>query len=381
VSKEDADEPPLGLQGTDGHLDRSLEISGGERERERRKDEVGSGELCFMEEVDLRREPVEEIGRDTAAENLDRPGFGVNRMDEPSSLQQGHRFVACAAAEIDSHSAGPRVSVCHLEGSTQELHRFASGRPFGVVRPDAFVLKHCSNVVTASTLDLVKINVITMFPDFFNGPLAVSIVRRAIEDHVIDVELHDLREHGLGKHRQLDDAPFGGGPGMVMMIEPLARAIAPFEDTHRVFFTPAGAPMVQGTLDRWASHEAITFVCGRYEGVDQRFVDHFIDEEVSLGDYVLAGGEVAATAAIEGIARLLPGVVGNPESTEKESFRDGLLEEPVYTRPAIYAGWEVPEILLSGDHAKIEQWRQERRIERTRLRRPELGSNGKESDT
>jgi tRNA (guanine37-N1)-methyltransferase len=139
--------------------------------------------------------------------------------------------------------------------------------------------------------------------------------------------------------------------------------------------------MVQGTLDRWASHEAITFVCGRYEGVDQRFVDHFIDEEVSLGDYVLAGGEVAATAAIEGIARLLPGVVGNPESTEKESFRDGLLEEPVYTRPAIYAGWEVPEILLSGDHAKIEQWRQERRIERTRLRRPELGSNGKESDT
>ena len=168
-----------------------------------------------------------------------------------------------------------------------------------------------------------------MFPEFFDGPLRVSIVARGIEDGALEVELNNLRDHGLGRHRQLDDSPFGGGPGMVMMVEPLAKALAPLEDTHRVLFTPSGAPMTQATLDRWAELDNVTLVCGRYEGVDQRVIDNYIDEEVSLGDYVLAGGEVAAAAVIEGIARLLPGVVGNPESTEKESFRDGLLEEPV----------------------------------------------------
>ncbi len=139
--------------------------------------------------------------------------------------------------------------------------------------------------------------------------------------------------------------------------------------------------MSQDTLDRWAQIDELTFVCGRYEGVDQRVIDNFIDEEVSLGDYVLAGGEVAAAAAIEGVARLLPGVVGNPESTEKESFREGLLEEPVYTRPADFDGWRVPEVLLSGDHGKIEEWRAKRRVERTRRRRPDLLRNGEDSNT
>jgi tRNA (guanine37-N1)-methyltransferase len=227
----------------------------------------------------------------------------------------------------------------------------------------------------------VKINVVTMFPEYFDGPLSVSIVRRAIEDGLLEVDLVDLRDHGLGKHRQLDDTPFGGGPGMVMMIEPLASAMETFESTNRVLFTPAGAPMTQTTLDRWATLEEVTYVCGRYEGVDQRFIDHYIDEEVSLGDYVLAGGEVAAAAAIEGVARLIPGVVGNPESTDSESFRDGLIEEPVYTRPADYLGWTVPDVLLSGDHGRIEQWRAEQRLERTSQRRPDLLSNGKESDT
>jgi tRNA (guanine37-N1)-methyltransferase len=218
----------------------------------------------------------------------------------------------------------------------------------------------------------VKIRVVTMFPEYFEGPLDVSIVGRAIEDGILEVELIDLREHGLGKHKQLDDTPFGGGPGMVMRIEPLAGVLEPLENTHRVLFTPSGHPMKQETLDRWAALEEITFVCGRYEGVDQRVIDHFIDEETSLGDYVLAGGEVAAAAAIEGIARLLPGVVGNPDSTVFESFRDGLLEEPVYTRPAEFRGWKVPEILLSGDHARIEAWRKEQRLQRTRERRPDL---------
>jgi tRNA (guanine37-N1)-methyltransferase len=220
-----------------------------------------------------------------------------------------------------------------------------------------------------------------MFPGYFQGPLQTSIVGRAIEDGALDVSLVDLREHGIGKHRQLDDAPFGGGPGMVMMVEPLASALRPLEATHRVLFTPAGRPMTQDTLDRWAGLEEITLVCGRFEGVDQRVIDGYVDEEVSLGDYVLAGGEVAAAAAIEGVARLLPGVVGNPESTRKESFRDGLLEEPVYTRPAEYEGRIVPEVLLSGDHGRIEEWRKEQRRGRTSERRPDLLSNGKESES
>lgn len=211
-----------------------------------------------------------------------------------------------------------------------------------------------------------------MFPGYFEGPLHTSIVARGIEDGALEVELHDLREHGLGKHRQLDDTPFGGGPGMVIMIEPLAKALEPLEDTHRVLFTPSGSPLTQDTLDRWAGLDEITFVCGRYEGVDQRVIDNFIDEETSLGDYVLAGGEVVAAAVIEGIARLLPGVVGNPESTQQESFRDGLLEEPVYTRPADYEGEAVPEVLLSGDHGRIEEWRRDQRKARTRERRPDL---------
>jgi tRNA (guanine37-N1)-methyltransferase len=206
-------------------------------------------------------------------------------------------------------------------------------------------------------------------------------VARATEDGVLEVELVDLREFGIGKHRQLDDSPFGGGAGMVMMVEPLAAAIESLDEAHTVLFTPSGTPMTQATLDRWAATPSITLVCGRYEGVDQRFIDNFVDEEVSLGDYVLAGGEVAAAAAIEGVARLLPGVVGNPESTEKESFRDGLLEEPVYTRPAGFRGWQVPEILLSGDHARIDAWRVEQRRSRTAERRPDLMANGSDPES
>jgi len=224
-------------------------------------------------------------------------------------------------------------------------------------------------------------NVVTMFPGYFDGPLQTSIVGRAIEDGVLIVNLVDLREHGIGRHRQLDDTPFGGGPGMVMMIEPLAAALEPLSGTHRVLFSPTGRPLTQDKLDEWADTDVITFVCGRFEGVDQRLIDSYIDEEVSLGDYVLAGGEVAAAAAIEGVARLLPGVVGNPESTEKESFRDGLLEEPVYTRPAEFGGQAVPEVLLSGDHGRIEQWRREQRLQRTKERRPDLLSNGEDLDS
>jgi len=220
-----------------------------------------------------------------------------------------------------------------------------------------------------------------MFPGYFVGPLQTSIVGRAIEEGALTVVVQDLRAHGVGRHRQLDDAPFGGGAGMVMMVEPLAASLEPLSGTHRVLFTPSGSPMTQATLDRWAGLDEITLVCGRFEGVDQRVIDRFIDEEVSLGDYVLAGGEVAAAAVIEGVARLIPGVVGNPESTERESFRNGLLEEPVYTRPAEFDGVAVPDILLSGDHGRIEQWRAEQRLRRTMERRPDLLSNGTESES
>ncbi len=218
----------------------------------------------------------------------------------------------------------------------------------------------------------MRISVVTLFKEFFDSPLEVSLVGRAIADGHLEVDFHDPREHGRGAHRQVDDAPFGGGAGMVMMPEPLAETLEPLESSHRVLFTPQGTPLTQSTLDRFATIGHLTLVCGRYEGVDQRIADHFIDEEISLGDFVLLGGEVAAVAVIEGIARLLPGVIGNPVSTESESFRGGLLEEPVYTRPSDFRGWTVPEVLLSGDHAKIEAWRQQQRERRTAQRRPDL---------
>jgi tRNA (guanine37-N1)-methyltransferase len=168
---------------------------------------------------------------------------------------------------------------------------------------------------------------------------------------------------------------------MVMMVEPLDEALAPLAASHRVLLAAAGPPLTQNRLDEWAQLDELTLVCGRYEGVDERVADHLIDEEVSLGDYVLLGGEVGALAIIEGVTRLLPGVVGNPDSIATESFRSGLLEEPQYTRPAEYKGWAVPEILLSGDHGKVDVWRRQQRLERTRTRRPDLlGGSDRDSE-
>jgi len=218
----------------------------------------------------------------------------------------------------------------------------------------------------------VKITVITLFPGYFGGPLTTSLVERAITRGLLVVDLVDLRRYGKGPHRQVDDAPFGGGPGMVLMIEPLAAALEPLAQSHRVYLSPAGAAIDQKMIDRFATLSHLTLLCGRYEGVDQRIIEHYIDEEISLGDFILAGGEVAAAAVIEAVARLLPGAVGNPGSVEAESFRQGLLEEPHYTRPADYRGLTVPEVLLSGDHARIESWRRHQRQSRTVSRRPDL---------
>ncbi len=218
----------------------------------------------------------------------------------------------------------------------------------------------------------MRILVLTIFPGYFESALGVGMVGRAIELEALEVVPVDIRNWATGVHRAVDDSPFGGGPGMVMSPAPLAEALDSLAGAHRVFLTPSGAPLTQAHLDRWSELDDLVLVCGRYEGIDQRIIDNMIDEEVSLGDFVLAGGEPAALAVIEGVSRLLPDVLNNPGSVLTESFRDGLLEEPVYTRPAEFRGWHVPEVLLSGDHGKIEEWRRSQRLERTRLRRPDL---------
>lgn len=214
----------------------------------------------------------------------------------------------------------------------------------------------------------MRFTLVSIFPEFFEQSLNIGVIGRAIGAGLIEIDTIDPRQWGRGVHRQVDDAPFGGGAGMVMMIEPIDMALREVPDSHRVLLAAAGRSIVQTDLDRWAQLPHLTLVCGRYEGVDHRVSEHLVDEEVSLGDFVLAGGEVAALAIIEGVGRLVTGVLGNSASIEHESFRDGTVEEPVYTRPAVYRGWSVPDILVSGDHGRIAEWRQRRRIERTQDR-------------
>jgi tRNA (guanine37-N1)-methyltransferase len=220
----------------------------------------------------------------------------------------------------------------------------------------------------------VRIDVVTLFPELFEAPLRTSLLGKAIEAGRIEVGVRDLREHGLGKHRSVDDEPYGGGAGMVMRPEPIFAAVEAVreEGSHVVLLSPRGARFDHALASRLAALEHLILVCGRYEGVDQRVADHLADEEVSIGDYVLAGGEVAALVVIEAVARLVPGVVGNPESLRAESHAAGMLEHPQYTRPAEFRGWKVPEVLVSGDHGAVERWRSERAEELTRERRPDL---------
>jgi tRNA (guanine37-N1)-methyltransferase len=220
----------------------------------------------------------------------------------------------------------------------------------------------------------MRIDVITLFPAIFPGPLAVSIPGRALERGLAELHAHDLRQWGIGRHRSVDDYPYGGGAGMILRPEPIAAAldtIAPAgSDAFRVLLDPGGEPFRQARAHDLAERAHLVFICPRYEGVDER-VRALVDLELSLGDFVLSGGEVAAMAVIDAVLRLLPGAIEDA-STEDESFSTGLLEYPQWTRPPEFRGQAVPEILLSGNHGAVDAWRHERAFERTRRLRPDL---------
>ena len=225
----------------------------------------------------------------------------------------------------------------------------------------------------------MKIKVLTIFPEMLRPMLEASILGRAIEEGLIEVELIDIRPFSELKHKNTDDYPFGGGPGMVMLAQPIVDAVEACtkDGFHgkRLYLSPRGRTFDQFMAEELAKDGELLLLCGHYEGVDQRAIDLVIDEEVSIGDYVLTGGELGALVIIDAVSRLIPGVLGSDESSQDESFSSGLLEYPQYTRPREYRGLAVPDVLLSGDHAKITRWRRDRALELTWQRRPEMLKN------
>jgi tRNA (guanine37-N1)-methyltransferase len=220
----------------------------------------------------------------------------------------------------------------------------------------------------------VRIDVLTTFPAMFRGPVDESIVGRARQRHLLDLRIHDLREWATDRHRSTDDAPYGGGAGMVMRPDPIAAALDQLRDeqTLVIAMSAHGAPFTQATARRLSGLPHLVLLCGHYEGVDERVLEHLVDEEVSIGDYVLTGGELPAMVVIDAVTRLVPGVLGSEESLYDESHSAGVLEYPHYTRPPEFRGWTVPNVLLSGNHAAVAAWRREQSLLRTLRRRPDL---------
>jgi len=219
----------------------------------------------------------------------------------------------------------------------------------------------------------VRIDLFTIFPDLVDGYLTASLIGKARRATLLDLRVHDLRSAAVDPHRSVDDAPFGGGAGMVLAPEPIFGAVEQAAPPRPLYLLgPAGRRFDQLMARQLASTEGFSLLCGRYEGVDQRVIDHLVDGELSIGDYVLGGGEVAAMVVLEVVARLIPGVMGNEESAGDESFADGLLEYPQYTRPGEFRGWAVPEVLVSGDHGRVARWRRAQSIARTLEARPDL---------
>ncbi|MBR5982558.1 MAG: tRNA (guanosine(37)-N1)-methyltransferase TrmD [Bacteroidales bacterium] len=222
----------------------------------------------------------------------------------------------------------------------------------------------------------MRIDIITVLPEILDGPLNNSIIKRATDKGIAEVHIHDLREYGLGRHKQVDDYAFGGEAGMVMMIEPIFNCINDLKKERNydlvIYTSPDGKPWKQKEANRISMMENIIILCGHYKGIDYRIREHLIDEEFSIGDFVLTGGELAAAMMCDSIIRVIPGAIGDEQSALSDSFQDGLLAPPVYTRPAEFNGWKVPDILLSGNFAKIDEWKEELAYERTKALRPDL---------
>jgi len=222
----------------------------------------------------------------------------------------------------------------------------------------------------------MRIDIITLFPDLIKSPFESSILKRAINSGKADIHFHNLRNYATNKHKQVDDYPFGGGAGMVMMVQPIDRCITMLKKSRSydsiIYLTPDGEKLNQKKINHFSTLENIIMLCGHYKGVDQRVRDHLITDEVSIGDFVLSGGELAATILCDCIVRLIPGVLSDESSALTDSFQDDLLAPPIYTRPANYKGWEVPGVLLSGNASLINNWREEKSLKNTQKRRPDL---------
>lgn len=222
----------------------------------------------------------------------------------------------------------------------------------------------------------MQIDIITVLPELLESPFAHSILKRAEDKGLLKVLVHNLREYAVGKHRQVDDYQFGGGAGMVLMVEPLANCINSLKKKctydEIIYMTPDGEVLHQGMANYLSMSQNLLVICGHYKGIDERIRTHFVTKEISIGDYVLSGGELPAAVLVDALGRLLPGVLNNETSALEDSFQDNLLAPPVYTRPEEYNGWSVPKILLSGHQKKIADWRMEQALERTRQRRPDL---------
>ena len=222
----------------------------------------------------------------------------------------------------------------------------------------------------------MRIDIITLFPDLIKSPFESSILKRAINSGKADIHFHNLRNYATNKHKQVDDYPFGGGAGMVMMVQPIDRCIKMLKKSRNydsiIYLTPDGEKLNQKKINYFSTLENIIMLCGHYKGVDQRVRDYLITDEISIGDFVLSGGELAATILCDCIVRLIPGVLGDESSALTDSFQDDLLAPPIYTRPANYKGWEVPDVLLSGNTSLINNWREEKSLKNTQKRRPAL---------
>ena len=223
---------------------------------------------------------------------------------------------------------------------------------------------------------MMRIDIITVLPELLQSPLNYSILKRAQDKKLVEIVVHNLRDYSLDKHRRVDDYPFGGEAGMVMQIEPLDRAITQLKSERNydevIFTTPDGERFDQPMANRLSMAGNLIILCGHYKGIDYRIREHFVTKEVTIGDYVLTGGELAAAIMCDAIVRLIPGAIGDEQSALSDSFQDNLLAPPVYTRPAEYKGWRVPDVLLSGHQRKIDEWKHEQSLERTRRLRPDL---------